>query len=344
MDDRERLRQLIRATLVEGGLKLPPGKRTDLNSTLVKQACDAYVRFIAGWNRWLESRGKEPVETVGPSGSSAYAEVDAAEGKDAVYGDVDYLVSFPLTSDAEDFGDRRKAQAAVEREYTDLMGEYIRTAHPHGVDVDLTLKPNSVPSQVVLEMPGGELVQVDTVVTFPEHAEWMKGRYVPERGVKGYVTGNLFKALGDYLTLTIGTEGVVARLKDGARVTSKQRAGVKYQKVSGDFRNFLADIARYVAGDDVQLSPQLEKHPGLDPSAVSVEGLAHGIVGLADTLAAAGVADKREMLTTIMAGFREALTDTVERKVGREIASDKADKLRKLNDEQAARVARVFGV
>jgi len=193
-------------------------------------------------------------------------------------------------------------------------------------------------------MPGGELVQVDTVVTFPEHSEWMKGRYVPERGVKGYVTGNLFKALGDYLTLTIGTEGVVARLKDGSRVTSKQRAGVKYHKVSGDFRNFLVDIARYVAGDDVKLSPQLEKHPGLDPTAVSVEDLARGVVGLADTLAAAGVADKREMLTTIMTGFREALTDTVERKVGREIAPEKADKLRKLNDEQATRVARVFGV
>jgi hypothetical protein len=114
--------------------------------------------------------------------------------------------------------------------------------------------------------------------------------------------------------------------------------------VSGDFRNFLIDIARYVAGDDAELAPQLKKHPGLDPNAVSVEDLAYGIVGLADTLATAGVADKREMLTTIMAGFRDALADTVERKVGREIAPDKADKLRKLNDEQASRVARIFGV
>lgn len=344
MDDRERLRQLIRATLVEGGLKLPPGKRTDLDSALVKRACAAYVDFVTGWNRWLESRGKEPVELVGPSGSSAYAEVDAVEGKDVVYGDVDYLVSFPLTDKAEDFGDRRKAQAAVEREYMDLMSEYIRTARPHGVDVELTLKPNSVPSQVVLEMPNGELVQVDTVVTFPEHSEWMKGRYVPERGIKGYVTGNLFKVLGDYLTLTIGTEGVVARLKDGSRVTSKQRAGVKYHKVTSDFRNFLVDIARYVAGDDVEIAPMLKSHPGLDPKAVSVDDLARGIVGLANTLEAAGVADKREMLTTIMHDFRAALADTVERKVGREIAPEKAAKLRLLNDQQAERVARVFGV
>ena len=232
----------------------------------------------------------------------------------------------------------------MEREYTDLMGEYIRTARPRDVDVELTLKPNSVPSQVVLNMPGGEHVQVDTVVTFPEHSEWMKGRYVPERGIKGYVTGNLFKALGDYLTLTIGTEGVVARLKDGSRVSSKQRAGVKYHKVTSDFRNFLVDIARYVAGDDVEIAPMLKSHPGLDPKAVSVDDLARGIVGLADTLSAAGVADKREMLTTIMSEFRAALADTVKRKVGREIAPEKAAGLRALNDQQVERVARVFGI
>lgn len=339
----EDLRNLIRAIL-EGGLKLPADKRVDLTPTLVKQTVVAYERFIGSWNRWLTAKGKDPVSPVGPSGSSAHAEVDAAEGKDVVYGDVDYLVSFPLADAAEDFGDRRKAQATVEREYTDLMGEYIRSTHPHGVDVELTLKPGSIPSQVVLKLPDGELVQVDTVVTFPEHSEWMKGRYVPERGIKGYVTGNLFKVLGDYLTLTIGTEGVVARLKDGSRVTSKQRAGVKYHKVSGDFRSFLIDIAQYLAGDDVELSPMLKKHPGLDPAAVSVDALANGIVGLADTLANAGIVDKRDMLTTVAANFERALADTVERKLGRDIAPEKAAKLLKLNDEQLKRVTRAFGV
>ena len=86
MNNRELLRRLIRAALVEGGLKLPPSRRADLNSALVKQACSVYVDFVTRWNHWLVSRGKEPVELIGPSGSSAHADVDAAEGKDIITG------------------------------------------------------------------------------------------------------------------------------------------------------------------------------------------------------------------------------------------------------------------
>jgi hypothetical protein len=211
----------LRELLFEGGLKLPANKRVDLTPLLVKLACNIYIDFINDWNQWLKNRGKEPVKLIGPSGSSAHAQQDANDNKEVIYGDVDFLISLPINDESEDYGDRRKTQAAIEREYIDLMEEYIRTVRPAEVNVELTLKPNSIPSQVVLEMPSGELVQVDTVITFPEHAEWMKGRYVPERGIKGYVTGNLFKVLGDYLTLTIGTEGVIARLKNGER---KQRA------------------------------------------------------------------------------------------------------------------------
>lgn len=334
----------LRELLFEGGLKLPANKRVDLTPSLVKQACNIYIDFINDWNQWLKNRSKEPVKLIGPSGSSAHAQQDANDNKEVIYGDVDFLISLPINDESEDYGDRRKTQAAVEREYIDLMEEYIRTVRPTEVNVELTLKPNSIPSQVVLEIPSGELVQVDTVITFPEHAEWMKGRYVPERGIKGYVTGNLFKVLGDYLTLTIGTEGVIARLKNGERVTSKQRAGVKYQKISNNFNNFLVDIARYLAGDDVEISSQLEKFPGLDHKNVSIEQLARGIVGLADTLAATGIVDKYHMLSTIIKNFREALFDTVKRKIEREISPDKADKLFKLNDEQIIRVSRIFGV
>ncbi len=338
------LRQIVRAILLEGGLKLPPNKRLDLNATLVKKACDAYIRFLYGWNRWLTNQGLMTVKPVGPSGSSAHAEMDAAEGKDVIYGDVDFLVEFPLTNEINDFSDRRKEQSKIEREYTALMGEYIHVAKPQGVNIELTLKPNSIPSQVVLELDNGELVQVDTVVTFPEHTEWMKGRYVPERGIKGYVTGNLYKSLGDYLTLTIGTEGVIARLYNGTRVSSKQRAGVKYEKISGDFRNFLSDIAKYLTGGNAELSPKLLKYPGLDPNAVSISDLAHGIVGLAETLDNAGIVAKHEMLSKVLDGFKKSLADTVEKKSNKQMTSDKIKKLLDLNDNQIKRVAEIFRI
>jgi hypothetical protein len=337
------LRRLIREILVEGGLKIAAANRADLNSQTVREASSIYVDFLKGWNAWLKSKNKQPVEPIGPSGSSVYADVDAEEGKDVIYGDVDYLVSFPAVEE-EDFGTRRKAQAQIEREYTDLLREYINSVRPKEVDVDATLKPGSTPLQVILRMSGDRLVQVDTVVTFPEHSQWMRGRYTPERGIKGYVTGNLYKALGDYLKLTIGTEGVVARLKDGQRVTSKQRAGVTYKKVSGDFDNFFVDIAKYLAGDDVELSDSLKNQRGMDSGSISVVALANGIVGLADTLSTAGIVDRRDMLTVVLDSFKKEMDDTLTRKADRDLDPAKQEQLRKMNEEQATRVAEIFGI
>jgi len=143
---RDQLRRLVRSVILEGGLKLSPEKRVELTSELVKRACSAYVDFLDGWNRWLVERGRSPVEPIGPSGSSAHAAADAAERRAAIYGDVDYLVSVPLAAAPSDFGERRKAQAAVEREYVSLMADYLRLARPEGVDVEATLKPGGMPS------------------------------------------------------------------------------------------------------------------------------------------------------------------------------------------------------
>lgn len=335
------LLQLIRSIILEGGLKLPSDKRVDLTPSLVREACSLYVKFIDGWNLWLKAKGKEPVEAIKPSGSSSHAEQDEAEGLNVIYGDVDYLVSFPYSGSETEFGNKRKQQSHVEKEYTDLLREYILTG-PENVDVDMTLKENSSPLMIILVLSGGEHVQVDTVVTFPEYSEWMKGRYTPERGIKGYTIGNLYKSLGDYLTLTIGTQGVIARTKGGQRVSSNQRAGVSYEKISSDFSNFLVDIARYLVGEDVKLSDKLVNQPGLDSDAVSITDFATGIVGLAETLEQAGIFDKRDMLSSILESYKENMDNNVQRKVDHDIDSSKVEKLLKLNDQQYERVKKIF--
>jgi hypothetical protein len=257
-----------------------------------------------------------------------------------VYGDIDYLVSFPVEYSTPDLTTRRKEEAAAVREYTNLMTEYLSTVRPEEVDVDLTLGGN--PMMIIVRVPSGGLAQVDTVATHPAYSEWMKGRYTPERGVKGYVTGNLYKALGDYLVLTIGTEGVIARLKDGQRVPSKFRAGITYQSVSTDFRNFFRDIADYVIVGAYEPHPILEAHPGLDPDNVSVSELALGILGLALTMEAAGDVSSGEMLGKIHASFVEGMEENVGRKLARDITPEQETKLRKLNVVQAERVKKIF--
>lgn len=336
------LRLLIRHYLAEGGLKLPPEHRRDLTPSLVREASSVYREFLKGFNEWLGTRGKAPLEPIRPTGSSTHAERDIVDRPTATYGDIDYLVSFPVNYTGADLTERRREEAAAVKEYTELLTEYLTTVRPPMVDVDLTVGGH--PLMIIVKIPSGGLAQVDTVVTHPAYSEWMKGRYTPERGIKGYVTGNLYKALGDYLVLTIGTEGVMARLKDGQRVPSKFRAGVTYRSISTDFRNFFRDIADYVIEGAYVADPLLEQHPGLDPDNVNISDLAYGIVGLARTMERAGDVDAREMLTTIHSSFVEGMEENVGRKLSKDITPEQEAKMRKLNVTQGERVRQIFGV
>ena len=335
------LRAVIRhALMTEGGLKVPVGRRSDLTPVLVRTAAHAYTTFISGWNAWLREQGAAPVEPIRLSGSSTHAEQDELEGRDAVYGDIDYLVSFPIIADD---GDRRRSEAASAKRYASLMVQYLREEHPKNVDVELTLA-GADPLSVIMLLPDGALVQVDTVVTHPSYAEWMKGRYTPERGIKGYVTGNLYKALGDFLVMTIGTEGVTARLRGTERVPARFRTGITYKSITTNFRNFLVDIATYLLGHDYRADPLLRAHPGLDPDRVTVDDLAQGILGLANTLDAAGAYDRDVMLRQILSSFEDGLAESVDKKAGRDLSPDKEQRLRELNATQVDRVRRAFGL
>ena len=337
----QHLRHVIRAILInEGGLKLPPDHRRDLTPQVVREAGKIYRDFVSGFNRWLQALGETPIDPIGPTGSSTHAERDIVDRPGTTYGDIDYLVSFPVDYTDSDFSTRRKEEAAASRKYTELMTQYLSSARPEGVDVDLTLAGN--PLMIIVKVPSGGLAQVDTVITHPPYSDWMRGRYTPERGVKGYVTGNLYKALGDYLTLTIGTEGVIARLKDGQRVSSRLRSGVSYESVSTDFRRFLIDIADYLIEGDYTPDPLLVKHPGGDPDEVNVTDLAKGIVGLARTLESAGADSSRQMLQSVLEGFTSGMEDNVGRKVSKDITPEQEAKLRKLNIVQGERVKQIF--
>jgi hypothetical protein len=335
------IRSLIREILLnEGGLKLPPDQRRDLTPQVVREAGKIYLEFVRGFNAWLAERGEAPIDPISPSGSSAHAEKDIIDRPRATYGDIDYLVSFPVDYTSDDPTAMRKEEAAATKKYTDLLTQYLTTARPAEVDVDLTVGGH--PLMVIIKVPSGGLAQVDTVVTHPKYAQWMRGRYTPERGIKGYVTGKLYKALGDHFMLTIGTEGVLARMKDGQRVSSRVRSGVTYRPVSSDFRRFLRDIADYLIDGDYKPDPLLVKHPGGDPDNVSLADLARGIVGLARTLEAAGLEDSREMLQDIHQNFVLGLEESVGKKVARDITPAQEEKMRKLNIEQGERVSQIF--
>ena len=334
------LRLLINHYLLEGGLKLPPEHRSDLTPSIAIEAITIYKEFLAGFNKWIEQKGQLPVVPIRPTGSSVYAEKDLEERPETVYGDVDYLVSIPVDYSSSDTTVRRKEESTASSKYIILLKDYLESNPIKNIDAQLTLKGS--PLMIIVRLPSGGLVQVDTIMTHSSYVEWMKGRYTPERGIKGYVVGNLYKALGDYLILTIGTEGVLARIKDGQRVSSNLRTGITYQSISLNFNNFFKDIADYVIIGAYEPDSLLLQHPGLDSENVNLDDFAYGIVGLAKTIEDADNISAKEMLSTVYNNFVRGLDANVNKKSKMNITPEKEAKLLKLNIEQAKRVYSIF--
>jgi len=344
------LRQLIleEAYLREGGLKLSPEKRdmlAQLTPAVVNTAVEIYTDLLDQWNLYLESAGEKPVRAMRPVGSVSYYQQDMSQTSDVSYGDIDYLVAFPSDFEGEEF-DRRRDDRRVTSKYENLFVRFLNERSPNTVDIAETLR-GSTPLMVMLKLPNGQLVQVDTVVTFPRYSGWMEGRYTPEHGIKGYTIGNLYKALGDYLVMSISTEGVIVRSKMGQRVPSRfsRSKGVETENISTTIQTFLRDIAKYVIGsEEIDEDPLLVSNPGVDPKNVTISGLASGIKGLAMTLGNHDVYSPDEMLRTILSNYESGLRKNVESKRSRFIDDEAYQKLLKLNDLVFQKVAKEFGV
>ena len=338
-----------------GGLLAPElTSGTKLTPSVVAQANKIYLRVISAWNKSLSSQGLEPVQPIKAVGSTSYFEKDSTEQpdelervygtSDVVYGDVDYLIQFPFPSDfSGDETERRREENKMKREYGQLMQEFFESpASPS--EVKAVTSP-----MLVVELPSGEHVQVDAIVTFPKYSNWMKSRYSSERGLKGYITGNLYASLGDALVLTIGTEGVLARTKGGERVTSRIRKDVIINSVSIDPQNFLMDIAGYIIGsDDFEVSPILQRYSGWDEDAVRISDIGNGIVGLAETLEANVEGfSKEELLGRVLSTFEAKLSGTIDKK--RKMMTkkgvsgeDKLSELEKQNEKSLRLMSSVF--
>mgnify|MGYP001402350551 CR=1 FL=1 len=305
--------------LSEGGLKISSEERHELTPEIVAQTIDVYISVIDKWNSFLEKRGHEPVIPKRPVGSVSYYQKDIMNTESKItYGDIDYLVEFP-TSEFQSEEERRKNERSVNNLYESLFAEFLRSERPPEVDVDKTVGTGT-PLMVIIRLPTQMLVQVDTVVTFPRYTSWMHGRYTPERGIKGYTIGNLYKALGDYLVMSIGSEGVIVRTRDNERVPSRfsRSRGVETKNLTTDIRNFLVEIAKHIIGkDDIDQDSLLLQNPGVDPDNVSIKDLASGITGLANTLDSYGIYSKTDMLNSISAFYSDGLRKNAESKKAR---------------------------
>jgi len=294
----------------EGGIK---SAKTDARLTpeIVIRAIDVYNRVIADFNSWLNGMGEMPIRSIKPVGSVSYAQRDLQDKEDVIYGDVDYLVEFPMPTSTEgNYTEIRKVENLTKRKYRNLFAKFLISSDvTPEIDTEETLKDGGDPLMVILEAHPGILVQVDTVVTFPDYSDWMSARYTPQRGLKGYTMGKLYKALGDFFPVTIGTEGIIARTRDGKLVSGRVRKNVELELVSKNPKTFLIDLAKYITGNsETPIHPDLSSHGGMTGE-ITLRKLAQGIRGFALTMEIAGAMSAKDMLDKIATNYEEGLEE-----------------------------------
>ena len=303
--------------LFEGGLKSKKTKSVDLTPELAKSAIVEYLKVLKAFNVFLDYEGHKPVVPIKPVGSTTHLEKDYDEKIGRVYGDIDYQVQFPLEH-FEKYGDERLAVNAQKRLYENLLKEFLNRQKPNNVDVSETLSGS--PLILIVKLPTGEHVQVDTIVTFPQTSDWMKVRYGPERGIKGYMMGNFYKAFGDYFTIVIGTEGAVGRKHQGRVVSSSKRKDVDHFRISKNPKTLFRDVAKWAAhhnNKEYAEHIELTNNPGLENESAIIK-MAQGIRGVALTLEQSNVIPSaKKMLQKIHKDFTKLTRQSIDNKLKR---------------------------
>jgi len=309
--------------LNEGGWSSTLTQNTTLTPKVLKAADDATREFATAFNSYLKGIGLPEIKFIRPVGSGTWYEQDLIDQPDKTYGDIDYMVSYPLLGV---YPEERKDEIESVKTYNEELLRFIymgKTPKVNPGETEQISNASSVKLMLELDVDGEPAwVQVDMVVTHGPYEEWSLARFTPIRNVKGFVVGSLYKALSDALGLSIQSRGVRAKFNGELLAPWSKRAGVQEKAISLDFRTFLKDIVeffhRYEGGSgDAKISDYLKKQPGLDANSLSIDGIAAGIRALAETLEANGLfgktlnyRDAQDFVNQVVKNYEEAMMVT----------------------------------
>jgi len=309
--------------LNEGGWSTTATQDTILTPKLLKVADETTLRFQKDFNKYLKTTGLPEVNFIKPIGSGSWYEDDIINQPDKVYGDIDYMVSYPLLGISTD---QRKDEIETNKTYNSEMLKFVQTVNLPYInekETSASSSPGVVRLMLNLEFEGkAVVVQVDVVVTFAPYEEWSIARYTPIRNVKGFVSGKVYKALADALGISIQERGVRAKFQGDVLAPWTKRAGVQDKVITMNFGTFLRDIAdffyRYEGGEgEGNLDAHLKSNPGLDGNKLSIEGMCKGIRALANSLEANGTFTKtlkyrnaQDFLNQFIKNYEREMMDT----------------------------------
>lgn len=247
-------------------------QQTKLNPEVVKLTLETVRRFTTDLNKFIISCGLIPVQMGHLLGSTAYADIDPPETE---YGDIDLQMIAPSVF-------ANKSSYQISKHFNALIDQFVICEQPSYIYNDGKLTAGH-PIFKINNMH----VQVDMLWTVKRLATWDRWRKTPMHGIKGLVMGNLFSTLGEVINMSLQS-AVLMKLKDGRPINFQRgRNEEAVIEITSDIENFGMDILEYVYEavygtlDDIQITPELHYHPGLNIDDVQISDIVHTIKGLA---------------------------------------------------------------
>lgn len=274
LEENEDFEQFVRDAgirLFEGGWRTTDTQKTVITPKIVAKIVSAFEdEFITDFNKFS---GVPPIKFGGPVGSAAYYKQDLGD-PEITYGDVDVQLVLPVESND------REEQLASNKLYREKILQFIQEKKPSYIVPHLTEKDYGL-GWLVFKIDG-EAIQVDLVISYTVSADWTKVRTTPQKGLKGFVTGQLLSALSSATQVVLGAN---------TNPHIKTKNGPIFFKSDEIFLEMLKYFAK-LAGSKTVDTTSLKGHYGLDANDPSFKKKCESIVAFANALMTNGVFEK----------------------------------------------------
>jgi len=119
------------AKLMKVDGRLPLRKIPSLHQNYLKLLTKLLLRFEKDFNKYLKNVGLPEVDFIKPIGSGSWYEDDIINQPDKVYGDIDYMVSYPLLGISSE---ERKDEIETNKTYNSEMLKFVQTSNLPYID------------------------------------------------------------------------------------------------------------------------------------------------------------------------------------------------------------------
>lgn len=331
-------RAVQRETVNEGGWLNPTlTSKTAITPQIVEGVFANVEKFVEHFNQHLSNKKLNPIEDFKILGSAKYYKQDIADKIGAQYGDIDVMFVLPEVDD-------ETKEAKTKTLYSKLIVDFIVNTSQDYIDKESAKRSGG--KQIIIKINESEWAQIDLLFTFKRYGEWFSTRFSPQRGLKGFVIGNLYSSLADILNIRVSDRGVRARIKDGQITNPLLRKGVIDKLISTNPSTFLFDIFLFLAEmfdvkyTTAMIDNRLSSHKGVNSSNIKFEDLAIGIAGLAKTLENSGILEKlgtthSDFINKIKSTYAEKTAEQIELRSKKVSDDDTAANLEKVKKDAA---------